>query len=177
MNNIQLVSKQKDMQDIYIDGVYYATAIKDEDGVTLDHVVPNDTTIWNITKKDGKPVKTWTATLEWLQDAQQAGQLTTQVPEKNNNMDNLKTVINTPLEDMDNKAIVLDNGDFYGFDNWQGVQHKGRYYGRLVYRTKSGMVASGQGTSAKGYTSKENALKYALADFENSYNERILPNI
>lgn len=92
-------------------------------------------------------------------------------------MNNLKMVINTPLEDMDNKAITLDNGDFYGFQNWQGVQNKGRWFGRLVYRTKSGMLASGQGTSAKGYTSKNNALKYARIDFENNYNERILPNL
>jgi len=92
-------------------------------------------------------------------------------------MDNLKKVINTPLEDMDNKAVILDNNDFYGFQNWQGVQNKGRWFGRLVYRTKSGMVASGQGTSAKGYTSKDNALKYARIDFENNYNERILPNL
>lgn len=92
-------------------------------------------------------------------------------------MDNLKKVIVTPLEDMDNKAIVLDNGDFYGFDNWQGVQNKGRWFGFLVYRTKGGSIASGQGTSDKGYSSKENAFKYALIDFENNYNERILPNI
>lgn len=92
-------------------------------------------------------------------------------------MNNLKKVINTPLEDMDNKAITLDNNDFYGFQNWQGVQNKGRWFGRLVYRTKSGMVASGQGTSDKGYSSKENALKYARIDFENNYNERILSNL
>jgi len=89
-------------------------------------------------------------------------------------MNNLQKVINTPLEKMDNKAITLDNGDFYGFQNWQGVQNKGRWFGRLVYRTKSGMLASGQGTGAKGYASKENALKAARVDFENSYNERIL---
>lgn len=93
------------------------------------------------------------------------------------NMNNLKKVINTPLEDMDNKAIVLDNGDFYGFDNWQGVKNKGRYYGFIVYRTKGGIIASGQGISDKGYASKENALKAARIDFENNYNERILPNI
>ena len=92
-------------------------------------------------------------------------------------MDNLKKVIATPLEDMDNKAITLDNGDAYGFANWQGVQDKGRYYGYIMYRTKSGMIASGQGTSARGYTSKDNALKYARINFENNYNERILPNI
>lgn len=87
------------------------------------------------------------------------------------NMNNLKTVINTPLEDMDNKAIVLDNGDFYGFDNWLGVQNKGRYYGFIVYRTKGGSIASGQGTSDKGYASKENALKAARIDFEKDAKE------
>ena len=89
----------------------------------------------------------------------------------NNKMNNLKMVINTPLEDMDNKAITLDNGDFYGFQNWQGVQNKGRWFGRLVYRTKSGMLASGQGTSAKGYASKENALKAARIDFKKNAEE------
>lgn len=96
---------------------------------------------------------------------------------KGKHVNNLKTVINTPLEDMDNKAITLDNGDFYGFQNWQGVQNKGRYYGALKYRTKNGMVASGQGISARGYISKENALRAAKVDFENNYNERISPNI
>lgn len=92
-------------------------------------------------------------------------------------MNNLNKVITTPLEDMDNKAIVLDNDDFYGFQNWQGVQNKGRYYGMLKYRTSDNHIICGQGTSAKGYASKENALKYALIDFEHNYNERILPNI
>ena len=92
-------------------------------------------------------------------------------------MNNLKKVIATPLEGMDNKAITLDNGDVYGFSNWLGVQNKGRYYGFVVYRTKGGSIASGQGTSDKGYASKENAFKYALIDFENNYNERILPNV
>lgn len=92
-------------------------------------------------------------------------------------MNNLDKVITTPLEDMDNKAITLDNGDFYGFKNWEGVKNKGRYYGYIMYRTKNGMIASGQGTSDNGYASKENALKYALIDFEKSYNKRILPNV
>lgn len=86
-------------------------------------------------------------------------------------MDNLKMVINTPLEDMDNKAITLDNGDFYGFDSWLGVQNKGRYYGKLVYRSNSGRVQFAQGISSKGYASKENALKAAKIEFEKNIKE------
>lgn len=86
-------------------------------------------------------------------------------------MNNLKKVINTPLEDMDNKAITLDNGDAYGFENWEGVQNKGRYYGMLKYRTSDNRFIAGQGTSAKGYASKENALKAARIDFKNNMKE------
>lgn len=92
-------------------------------------------------------------------------------------MDKLETVIATTLEAMDNKAIMLDNGDAYGFENWEGVQNKGRYYGWIKYHTNNGMVATGQGTSAKGYASKENALKAAKVNFKEEYTKRILPNI
>lgn len=87
-------------------------------------------------------------------------------------MTNITTmVINTPLEKMDNKAITLDNGDVYGFSNWLGVQNKGRWFGWIVYRTKSGRVQHSQGTSTKGYASKENALKAAKIDFEKDAKE------
>lgn len=86
-------------------------------------------------------------------------------------MDNLKKVINTPLEKMDNKAITLDNGDVYGFSNWLGVQNKGRHYGSLKYRTSDNRIIMGQGTSAKGYASKENALKAARIDFKKNAEE------
>lgn len=86
-------------------------------------------------------------------------------------MDNLKKVINTPLEKMDNKARTLDNGDVYGFRNWIGTQNKGRYYGWIIYRTKSGRVQYSQGTSGKGYASKDNALKAAKIEFEKDAKE------
>lgn len=89
-------------------------------------------------------------------------------------MNNLQKIINTPLEKMDNTVITLDNGDMFGFSNWEGKKNKGRYYGNIAYRAKDGSYVSGQGTSAKGYASKENALKAARVDFEKRYKERML---
>jgi len=40
-----------------------------------------------------------------------------------------------------------------------------------VYRTNDNRLISGQGTSAKGYASKENALKAARVAFENNMKE------
>ena len=59
MNQVKLVSKQSDMKDVLVDGEYYATAIKVEGGVTLDHVQPDDSTMMDITKPNGSLIKTW----------------------------------------------------------------------------------------------------------------------
>lgn len=83
----------------------------------------------------------------------------------------VNAVKNTPLEKIDNEAIMIDDFQSFGFSNWQGIQNAGRWFGRIVYRTESGHYISGQGTSAKGYTTKENALKYAVIDFEKSMEE------
>lgn len=91
-------------------------------------------------------------------------------------MDNLQLIINTPLSEIDNNVIIIKELEAYGFDNWEGIQNKGRYYGRLVYRTNDNRLISGQGTSAKGYASKENALKAARVNFKENYKERILQN-
>lgn len=85
-------------------------------------------------------------------------------------MDILTTVINTPLKDIDNKAITLDNGGQFGFENWLGKQNKGRCFGRLVYRSKAGRFVFSSSHSL-GYTSKENALKYARLEFEKDMKE------
>lgn len=86
-------------------------------------------------------------------------------------MDNLQLIVNTPLSEIDNNVVIIKELEAYGFENWLGIQNKGRYYGRLVYRTNENRLISGQGTSKKGYTSKENALKYARIDFENNMKE------
>jgi len=86
-------------------------------------------------------------------------------------MDNLQLITNTALSEIDNNVVIIKGLEAYGFDNWEGVQNKGRYYGRLVYRTNDNRLISGQGTSAKGYASKENALKAARVAFENNMKE------
>lgn len=91
-------------------------------------------------------------------------------------MDNLQLITNTVLSEIDNNVVIIKGLEAYGFENWQGVQNKGRYYGRLVYRTNDNQLFSGQGTNAKGYASKENALKAARVNFEENYKERILQN-
>ena len=59
MNEVKLVSKQSDMKDVLVDGSYFATAIKADGGVTLDHIQPDDSTMFDITKPDGSLIKTW----------------------------------------------------------------------------------------------------------------------
>ena len=86
-------------------------------------------------------------------------------------MDNLQLIVNTPLSEIDNNVVIIKELEAYGFENWEGIQNKGRYYGRLVYRTNENRLISGQGANKKGYTSKENALKYARIDFENNMKE------
>jgi len=86
-------------------------------------------------------------------------------------MDDLQLIINTPLSEIDNNVIIIKGLEAYGFENWEGIQNKGRYYGTLKYRTSDNRIIMGQGTSAKGYASKENALKAARIDFENNMKE------
>lgn len=88
-------------------------------------------------------------------------------------MDNLQLIINTPLSEIDNNVVIIKELEAYGFENWEGIQNKGRYYGRLVYRTNENHLISGQGTSKKGYASKENALKAARIDFQENYKKRM----
>lgn len=83
----------------------------------------------------------------------------------------IKVVKNTPLEKIDNEAVMIGDYQSFGFSNWQGIQNPERWFGCVVYRTASGLYISGQGTSAKGYTTKENALKYAVIDFESRMEE------
>ena len=86
-------------------------------------------------------------------------------------MDNLQLITNTALSEIDNNVVIIKGLEAYGFENWQGVQNKGRYYGMLKYRTSDNRIITGQGTSAKGYASKDNALKAARVDFENNMKE------
>lgn len=88
-------------------------------------------------------------------------------------MNILTTVINTPLQDIDNNSIELDNGGQFGFQNWLGKQNKDRWFGTLVYRSKAGRFIFSSGRSSKGYTSKENALKYARMEFEKDMEEYV----
>ena len=84
----------------------------------------------------------------------------------------LNMVKNTPIDElMDNKPIMIDENQLYGFNSWQGTKNVGRWFGYIVYRNSEGTYLSGQGTSAKGYTSKENALKYALIEFKKRIKE------
>lgn len=86
-------------------------------------------------------------------------------------MDNLQLIVNTALSEIDNNVVIIKGLEAYGFENWEGVQNKGRYYGTLKYRTSDNHIITGQGTSAKGYASKDNALKAARVDFENNMKE------
>lgn len=86
-------------------------------------------------------------------------------------MDNLQLITKTALSEIDNNVVIIKGLGAYGFENWQGVQNKGRYYGTLKYRTTDNRMIMGQGTSSKGYASKENALKAARIDFENNMKE------
>jgi len=86
-------------------------------------------------------------------------------------MNNLQLIINTALSEIDNNVVIIKGLEAYGFENWEGVQNKGRYYGTLKYRTSDNRIITGQGTSAKGYASKENALKAARVAFENNIKE------
>jgi len=59
---------QNDMKSIQLDGVEIAVAIKDNDGIILDHVNfagMNDGTIFP-NKKDGSTIKTWKATMDYI---------------------------------------------------------------------------------------------------------------
>jgi len=86
-------------------------------------------------------------------------------------MDNLQLIINTALSEIDNNVVIIKGLEAYGFENWQGVQKKGRYYGMLKYRTSDNRIIIGQGTNVKGYASKGNALKAARVAFENNMKE------
>lgn len=66
MLDIKLTGTQNDMRDITVNGVYFGTAIKVDGGVTLDHLQPDDGTIFDITKSNGQPVKTWTDTVKYI---------------------------------------------------------------------------------------------------------------
>lgn len=66
MLDIKLTGTQKDMRDITVNGVYFGTAIKVDGGITLDHLQPNDDTIFDITKENGQPIKTWTDTVKYI---------------------------------------------------------------------------------------------------------------
>ena len=68
MKRVNLVSKQSGKKDVLVDDKYFATAIKIDGGVTLDHIQPDDSTIYNINKPDGKLIKTWTATEDYIYD-------------------------------------------------------------------------------------------------------------
>lgn len=66
INDIKLVGTQNDMRDITVNGVYFGTAIKVDGCVTLDHLQPDDSTLFDITKPNGQPVKTWTETIKYV---------------------------------------------------------------------------------------------------------------
>lgn len=91
--------------------------------------------------------------------------------ERRKNMDKLQLIINTPLSEIDNNVIVIKGLEAYVFENWEGVQNRGRWFGWIKYRTSDNRLIIGQGTSAKGFASKENALKAARVDFENNMKE------
>lgn len=83
----------------------------------------------------------------------------------------ISIVKDTPLDKIDNEAVIIEGLQAFGFTNWQGTQNVGRWFGRLAYRTDDNRIITGQGTSTTGYTSKANALKYAVIDFEKSLKE------
>lgn len=68
VSRVKMVSKQSDMKDVLVDGKYFATAIKVEGGVTLDHVQPDDNTMFDVTKADGSLIKTWKDTEYFIYD-------------------------------------------------------------------------------------------------------------
>ena len=81
----------------------------------------------------------------------------------------LNVVKDTPLKKMDDNKVIIDKSQAFGFISWQGIQNGGRWYGYIVYQNTDWLdrvTITGQGTSDKGYTTKENALKYAMVDFE-----------
>lgn len=81
----------------------------------------------------------------------------------------LNVVKNTSLEQMDGIKVMMDESEAFGFVSWEGTQNIGRWFGYIVYQNTEGIDSAtftGQGTSPRGYATKENAFKYAMLDFE-----------